>query len=233
MDFPASKYLYLGLILCSLVLLLVQSILHRNQLAKNGRLLLPGVILMMVIFISWDIWFTNQNVWWFNSNYLSGLYISNLPIEEYLFLITIPIILIFVHETQLQFIKKDPLERFQWMITFIVGVVLLLFAVLFYQRIYTFIVFFCAGVLLLIIQYFNPSWLSRFWLTYFITTLPFIIIESILTGSYIAEPVINYSDKAITGFRILTVPIENLIYCLFMSIIVIGIYSRMKSSASK
>lgn len=41
---------------------------------------------------------------------------------------------------------------------------------------------------------------------------PFIIINSLLTGTYIGKEIVWYNESAITGIRLLTIPIEDFGY---------------------
>ena len=50
----------------------------------------PACLLTMAGFIAWDIAFTAQGIWGFNDAHLSGLGLWGLPLEEWLFFITIP-----------------------------------------------------------------------------------------------------------------------------------------------
>ena len=66
-------------------------------------------------------------------------------------------------------------------------------------------------------------------LAYLVTLIPFLLVNGILTGSFIGSPVVNYNDAEIIGFRILTIPIEDFVYNLLMFLLVIYIYEKSSS----
>ena len=54
--------------------------------------------------------------------------------------------------------------------------------------------------------------LSRYYLTFLVILIPFFLVNSVLTGSFIAEPVVWYNNSENLGIRIFTVPVEDLSY---------------------
>jgi lycopene cyclase domain-containing protein len=42
--------------------------------------------------------------------------------------------------------------------------------------------------------------------------IPFFIVNGILTGSFIDDEVVWYNSQEIIGFRIFTVPVEDIVY---------------------
>ena len=55
------------------------------QFHKTWFAFWPACFIAGGIFIAWDILFTNFGVWGFNTDYLSGVEIINLPLGEWLF----------------------------------------------------------------------------------------------------------------------------------------------------
>ena len=61
---------------------------------------------------------------------------------------------------------------------------------------------------------------------YFVSLIPFILINGFLTGSFTNEPVVIYNPEEILGIRILNIPIEDSIYNMLMLIIIVFLYER-------
>lgn len=224
MDILETKYLYFYVLIFALSYPLAQSFERRITYYKKWKPLFLGILLMMVVFVPWDIWFTNSGVWWFNHDYTSGLRIFLLPIEEWLFFILIPFACFFIYEVLNYFIKKDVLKKFAQPFLASLSVVLIVTSVLFVERLYPFVTFLCTGVLGLVTVYFQPKWLGRFLLMYFVSLVPFLLVNGILTGSLIQSPVVNYNPNEILGLRIITIPFEDSIYNLMMLLMVMWVY---------
>ena len=50
----------------------------------------PANLAVLAAFIAWDVAFTKMGVWGFNPDYLIGVDILGLPVEEWMFFVTIP-----------------------------------------------------------------------------------------------------------------------------------------------
>jgi lycopene cyclase domain-containing protein len=172
---------------------------------------------MMAFFIPWDIIFTQHGIWGFNENYLSGIKLANLPLEEWLFFICIPYACLF---TIYAFKNLTPKFRFSTKTTAVVYFSLqtLLIATLLYNydRWYTAINFAYAIVLMALVFNYKRDALSVFFPVFIILLVPFFIVNGFLTGSWIHEEVVWYNNAENFGIRIGTVPIEDSIYALGM-----------------
>jgi len=58
--------------------------------AKNHKFALLSIIVSALPFLVWDIYATFAGHWGFNYNYVIGLKIFNLPLEEILFFVVVP-----------------------------------------------------------------------------------------------------------------------------------------------
>lgn len=58
-----------------------------------------------------------------------------------------------------------------------------------------------------------------FLLTYTISFIPFIIINSVLTGSFTDEPIVWYNNDENFSIRLGTIPIEDTIYNMLLLLI--------------
>ena len=70
----------------------------------------------------------------------------------------------------------------------------------------------------------KPTWLGRFYIGYFISLIPFFLVNGILT--YL--PVVTYNNAENLAIRIFTIPIEDTIYCLLLLLMNVTMYEWLK-----
>ncbi|MFT7282197.1 MAG: lycopene cyclase domain-containing protein [Cyclobacteriaceae bacterium] len=218
------KYLYLLLHVFTIAYPLAQSFESRLQYAKKWKALFPAIIITATFFIIWDVFFTQAGIWGFNREYLSGLFIVNLPIEEWLFFLTVPFASVFIYECVWYFLPKVDNPKWIFPAQFILGIILLIVALLHSEQTYTFYNFLFTGIFLLIVSYTKPLWLAKFWIGYFIHLIPFLLVNGVLTGAITPEPVVWYDNLEIMGPRIITIPIEDSMYALLLLLMNIFLY---------
>ena len=185
---------------------------------------------MMLLFIPWDIWFTHWSVWQFNSDYICGLRVFLLPIEEWLFFVIIPFACVFIHEVLNYFFNKELESNTYVKISFVLALILAVSSVIWSNKLYTLVCFSLTSVSLFILSIYQPRWIGSFFRTYLVSLIPFLIINGFLTGSFNETPIVSYSPNHIIGIRILNIPIEDSLYCLLMLLIVITVYERKSTS---
>ena len=71
-------------------------------------------------------------------------------------------------------------------------------------------------------------WLQYFSLTYLVALIPFIIVNGILTGAATDSPVVWYNENEIIGWRIITIPYEDLFYNFDLIFLVILIHQFLR-----
>jgi lycopene cyclase domain-containing protein len=220
------KYTYLLLNLLTIAFPLIRSFEHRIKFFYKWKYILISSLLTSMIFIPWDIWFTAEGVWSFNPQYLTGIYLVNLPIEEWLFFFCIPFACIFIYEVLNYFVKKDIFKSVSKPLSYILVLVLLIVAITNTDKLYTTINF-SATALLLMIHLFiiKSNYLGRFYFTYFVSMIPFLIVNGVLTSL----PVVSYDDTQNLSIRIYTIPIEDMIYSLFLILLNITFYEYFQN----
>ena len=223
-----SEYLYLGLLIFTISYPLFQSFEWRICFYKNWKSLFLSCVAMMLVFIPWDIWFTSEGVWWFRKEYILGFKVFYLPIEEWLFFIIVPYACVFIYEVLNFYIKKDFLSSIVKPFYFTFGISLLILTVVYFPKYYTSVTFGISGLVCLIIAFKEPRWAGRFLLTYFVSFLPFILVNCALTGSFTKFPIVNYNAREIIGFRIFTIPVEDSVYNFLMLLIVIAFFEKYR-----
>lgn len=197
----------------------------RAQYYKSFKALFPSIAIVGFFFIIWDILYTHLGIWGFNQRYLSGLYIANLPLGEWLFFIVIPFCCVFVYRVVLYVVKRNVWQKSAPRISnFLVGFCAAM-AITFYDRWYTAVTFSLLTVLIYLHAHvWKVPWLGRFYLSYIFILIPFFIVNGILTGFGIEEEVVWYDDTENMGTRIFTIPFEDAFYGMILILGVVSLY---------
>src|SRR4051812_37361154 len=79
----------------------------RIRFYKSWPALFKAILITGSFFIIWDHLLTVKGVWGFNPEFIMGIYLWSLPVEEWLFFISIPYACVFIYESINFLIKKD------------------------------------------------------------------------------------------------------------------------------
>ena len=227
-----NHYLYLILDLGSLSIPFLFSFHPRLAFHKKWPQLIKGLLVMMAFFIPWDIWFTKQEYWGFNPDYLVGTDVFGLPIEEWLFFICIPYACIFTHYALQTIwpnlkISKRAMEASYLLLQSVLIVTLWYH----YDNWYTLVNFMYAIILLALVYQYNRPLLQRFAPSYLVILIPFFLVNGALTGGFTADPVVWYNDTENLGIRVGSIPVEDLIYNLGMLLTVLFVMEPKEAKA--
>lgn len=165
-------------------------------------------------------------IWNFNPEYLVGVYLLEMPIEEWLFFFTIPYACLFIYEVLKAYFPKDRLQPLAVPFTLVFAIVLAVVGVFNMDRWYTVITFIGFALLLLLQLKIGRRYLSRFWGMYWLHLLPFFVINGFLT----ALPVVVYNNLENLGVRLGTIPVEDPFYSGFLLLLTITVYERFNST---
>ncbi|MDY0342545.1 MAG: lycopene cyclase domain-containing protein [Lentimicrobium sp.] len=227
-----SYYLWINILAISVPLIVTFD--KRLKFYQNWKYLFPAILGTMLIFIPWDAAKTSMGVWGFNPDHLQGIYLFNLPIEEWLFFIAIPYACMFTYHSFEYLIRKDYLAPYARPFTILLIVLLLIVAAFNPERWYTFITFVSTAIFLTLHLFvFKSRYLGRFYMMYFATLIPFFLVNGALTGMFTADPVVWYDDSKNLAIRLGTIPIEDAVYGLFMLLLNTTIYEWLRSKKSK
>ena len=209
--------LYLWLNIGSIAVPLLYSFHPKLQLYKKFHWLLLSLMLTMGVFIPWDVIFTINGVWGFNSDYFLGFEIFSLPLEEWLFFICIPFACVFTHYALLLYFPNLKLNKVATKaISISLVLILFILALANYDKWYTLVNFSLAIPLTWLVYKYNPQLLQYFFLTFLVMLIPFFIVNGVLTGSWIDNQVVWYNDAENLGIRMGTIPVEDSIYAYSM-----------------
>jgi len=183
------------------------------QFYKKWKLFFIANISIAAIFILWDMLFTKHGIWGFNNNYITGIYLANLPIEEVLFFICIPFSCVFTYHCLNLFFTfkwKNNMENF---VVILFSIILLITGIYYHQKLYTATTFISLGIFILTIKYIaKVTWLPNLISIYPVLLIPFFIINGVLTGTGLEHPIVWYNNSENLGIRLLTIPIEDIFY---------------------
>ena len=227
-----ENYLYLFLNLISFAVPFAYSFERKKiHFIQHWKHYFSAIIIVGIIFIVWDVIFTKLGVWGFNPDYLIGLNIINLPIEEWLFFLLIPYASNFIHYSLLYFFPKPELTpKTAHRLALFLFIISFGIAVGNTDKLYTFCSFGTFSLLLLLQLKFKYNVFNRYILSFLIILIPFIIVNSWLTGSFTPEPVVWYNDNENLGIRVGTIPVEDFFYCFTMLYSSILIFEKLKNS---
>ncbi|MDF1674601.1 MAG: lycopene cyclase domain-containing protein [Vicingaceae bacterium] len=227
------KALYLILLLASFSIPFAYSFEKKMHFIKHWKAIFSAISFVAIIYIIWDIIFTKIGVWGFNSDYHLGITFFNLPLEEILFFFLIPYASIFIHYSLQYFFPKAKLAN-KFVVFFTWGVIILLVVLIAMNmgKLYTQINgFFLVFALLLGLLNKNNT-LHRFYISYLVILIPFAIVNGILTGSFIDDPVVWYNNSENLGIRFFTIPIEDFGYTFSMLYFSVILIERFKTNSN-
>jgi lycopene cyclase domain-containing protein len=232
-DFLETNFHYAILLIGSLFFPFILSFDSRVAFYKNWKRLIKATLPVAFVFIIWDMLFTTMAVWGFNSNYHFDFKLLGLPIEELAWFFIIPYCCVFIYSCLNEYLKRDPLIKVERFVSISLGVLFLFFGALFYSSIYTSITFLSAGFITLYGLSYLPAWIrSRFLLAWIVSLLPFLIVNGSLTGMFTESPVVVYSISAITGYRIISIPIEDSVYLYIFLYAIIMLFEGWRGKSA-
>ena len=227
------RFTYLLIDLSALLVPFLFSFHPRLKFYKHWSALFSAIILTAILFVPFDMYFTKIKVWGFNPVYISGYEVDNLPLEELFFFICIPYSCIFTYHCLSALVKELPSKTMDIFTGLLIGICALLIAV-FRNHAYTLFAFALLAVLLFIAQFVvKVTWLTRFYFTYEILLLPFLIVNGLLTGTGLKAPIVWYNNVENMNLRIWTIPIEDIFYGMSMVLLNLLIYKKLDQNIYK
>ena len=234
-----THYTYLLVHLASLAGPLALSFDKKVHFYKKWKYVFPSMLLSGLFFVCWDEYFTRSGIWGFNENYILGIFLGNLPLEEVLFFITVPYCCLFIYECIRSYFPDLKNRKWADYILMTIAVILLLSGAWHFQKIYTACIFIlCAAFMTCIIifrNFFKSFDSAPFLVSYLIILIPFLFVNGVLT----AFPVVWYNDAETLGVRIFSflphpmqnIPFEDVIYGMLLIMVNVAVYERLKSSS--
>jgi len=228
------KWTYLLIDFCTIIVPLLFSFHPRIRFDRYFNYYITANVISATLFLLWDAFFVRAGVWGFNEKYVTGIQLYNLPIEEILFFFCIPFACVFTYHC------FSILFRIRWKdgwtnyILISLSTFLLLTGIFNSEKAYTSVTFISTGLLLLLFRFFfKVPWLDRLLTTYMVLLIPFFIVNGLLTGTGLKEPVVWYNDKENLGLRLYTIPFEDIFYGFELFMLTVFGFERLKTKSQE
>jgi len=180
---------------------------------KFWKYFFPVNSIVLVLFITVDVFFTKSGFWGFNPSYHLNTLILHLPLEEWMFFIVIPYASVFIHYCLMAYFPKLLFSRNLTHIISALFVVVAVLGIVFYnQRAYTLYASLLVIASMAVTYAYQIKILQLFYISFIIILIPFTITNGILTGTGIEGEVVWYNNSENVHLRILTIPIEDFFY---------------------
>jgi lycopene cyclase domain-containing protein len=196
---------------------------------QEWRFVFLAALIVAIPFLIWDEFFTQWGVWGFNPDYLLKIYFGHLPLEEVLFFVVIPYNFIFILKViQAYFPNRNKnTKRAAPIFAFVLLASSIIWLMLHSENYYTTLATFLSAALTLLLR--NRNWYQDFMWAYLLCLIPFFIVNGILTGAVTPEPIVWYSDAHIIGWRMISIPFEDLYYNYALLLPLTWMYFSLKN----
>jgi len=198
------------------------------------------MLLPALFFLVWDELKTKAGVWSFSDDYITGIKLSTLPLEEVLFFFVVPYCCVFIYECIVCYFQSVKQQSWGKPVLMMMGVLFLSTAAFTYGKAYTFYTslfnaLFIAG-LFLFQKWFRGFNSSAFLISYLLVVVPFLIVNGFLTGI----PVVLYNDAENLGLRIFSflpwplnnIPVEDIFYGMLLILMNVALFERLRTKAA-
>ncbi|MCR9174297.1 MAG: lycopene cyclase domain-containing protein [bacterium] len=204
------KGLYLILDVVTLLCPLILSFDNRVRYVKSWGNVLLASTAIAIPFLVWDVLFTEKGVWGFNPEYLVNISIFGLPIEEILFFWVVPFACVFIYECCKFYFRN---MSWRWL-TLGVQVGILAYLVFLSTKNpsgwYTLTT--TIATVITLYFWFSGRSLPQISIAYLLCLIPFLVVNGVLTGSWIEAPIVWYNSKEFSDVRMGTIPMEDAMY---------------------
>ena len=222
-----KPYTYLFVNIACILIPLIASFYKKYPFQKEWKYFLPANIIIAILFLIWDVWFTEIGIWGFNTDYLTGIYLYNLPLEEILFFICIPYSCVFTYFVCKKYIPNKLFSFPSLVIRFFLIVLCVVAIVMYNEKMYT--LWTSTSLLFSLIFVWIKKINIRIMIFSYIMIFPFFLLSNgILTGSIIDKPIVWYNNMENIGVRMFTIPIEDSFYGFLLILLNILLYEYLK-----
>ena len=194
--------------------------------------LLAATLAVFLLFLPWDIAFTEAGVWGFTERYLIPWDFFGLPLEEVLFFVVVPWACYFIYEVLQLFFPWHGTQRWVYTVTLFGALACIGWAMKHPDLAYTFWTFLLLGAGLGLAYVWKSVWLAAFYRAWGLSLVPFFAVNGLLTGSFLPEPIVWYNNAENMGIRMGTIPVEDAFYGMLMMLLYTAVVQWKKAPKS-
>ncbi|MEO6904915.1 MAG: lycopene cyclase domain-containing protein [Ginsengibacter sp.] len=225
------KFLYLFVDFFTVIVPLIFSFHPKIKFYKTWKQFFIAAFIVSIFFIIWDSIFTRLDVWSFNPRYISGIFFLNLPMEEILFFICIPFSCVFTFYCLDKFYNLAWNPKTENIFCIVFSMVLLITGFIFLHKLYTCVTFISTAVVCLLLKFiFKINWFGKAISVYALLLVPFLVVNGILTGTGLEEPVVSYNKTQNLDIRLFTIPLEDVFYGFELFALNLFIYLKLTNN---
>ncbi len=225
-----QSFTYLLVNFFTVIIAFIFSFHKKIKFHRHFTAFLKAAFLVAIPFIIWDIVFTKLGVWWFDIDYTIGVKLFGLPVEEWLFFICIPFACVFTYFCLDKFFNLDWTIKFNGILSWLAIIVCVAVAIKYYDRIYPLVTASATALTMIFLHFIaKVNWIGKASFVYLILMLGFFPVNGVLTGTGLASPVVNYNPEEILNIRMLTIPVEDMVYGYTQFMLCIFFFKLFKS----
>ena len=232
--FLEGRWGYFSLMLASVFFPVVLSFDKKVAFYKNYQAILLAALACLLFFVPLDVFYTHYGVWGFNPRYYM-LSFCGLPESEWLFFVVVPYCCLFIHaclNAYFPIVQPAKLIRPLLIVLFSLFGLLSVFS---YNLAYTSSKSALAAMFCLHALYYNsPKENHQFIRSYLVSILPFLLINSVLTGSFTQSPIVVYTESEnLVPYlgRVFSIPPDDFIYNFLLVYLSIYVFEQARKRA--
>ena len=199
---------------------------HQIKHISKWRLKLITNGIVMIPYIIWDALVTGSH-WWFNETYTLDFRLFGLPIEEWLFFVTVPFGCLLVWETLPDAKLSRQLRSLRYIRRVLYAAMPVGIWVFSTGKQYTGLVLCCFGVVGLADTFLGTDLLLQSKTYAYLAIVSGLIL--VFNGYLTARPVVLYGEAYQMGYRILTIPIEDFGYGFTLMLLNAMLYEKFRN----
>lgn len=224
------NYTYLLIDTALLLIPVILFYLSKQAFVKAGKFMFLAVMITVFVFSVPTEYLTQMKVIVFNTPYLTGMILWQLPVEELLFSFAMPLAGLAIYIFLNNRFPDNKLEKYSLALSNILMGICIAILYFGYHNLYTLITFLILLIFILYVEYVNKiRFMYRFYRAWLVSLIPFYAVS----GTINTLPVLQYNEKETLIFDLLNIPFETPFYFMGMLLLTVYLFEVFKNRAIK